>query len=221
MRFALYAGLVTFGLTVPTAARAAGPGFGGAGQLAITDDQPIGGLSVTAFGAVPEPPSSTSTASFEFGSLSDNGGSGTAFALSPAVDYFVINSLSIGVDGLIGVLNPAHGNSGSGTTITIFGIAPRVGYNLPITDSISWWPKVYFEYVTASSSNNGGSGNVSAIGLFAPFMFEPARHFLIGIGPNVSTQLGNNSTSGGMTTPLPKVTMFGIQATIGGWCLGQ
>jgi hypothetical protein len=119
------------------------------------------------------------------------------------------------------VLNPAHGNNGTGTSITIFGIAPRVGYNLPITNGISWWPKVFFEYVTFSESNNGPGGNASAIGLFAPFMFEPAQHFLIGIGPNVSTQLGNNVTQGNMSTGRPKETVLGLQATIGGWCLGD
>jgi hypothetical protein len=224
MRFAIFAGVVVVGLTVPAAARAAGGGFGGSGQLVITDDQPIGAVALVGLqplGLAPVSPTSTSTASFQFGSVSDNGGSGTAFALAPAIDYFVIDSLSLGIDGLIGVLNPAHGNRGPGTTITLFGIAPRVGYNIRITDGISWWPKVFFEYVTFSSSNNNGGGNASAIGLFAPFMFEPARHFLLGIGPNVSTQLGNNSTQGGMSTPNPKVTLFGVQATIGGWCLGD
>jgi hypothetical protein len=235
MQLPIFTGVVAAGVMVSSAVLAAGAAFGGAGQLVVSDDQPIGGGVVATSELGPLPPSSTSTVSFEYGTFSDNGGSGTAFGLSPAVDYFVINGLSIGGQGLVAVLNPAHGNSGSGETVTEFGIAPRVGYNLPITDMISFWPKVYFGYLTASASNsnNGVSGsggsNAAAIGIFAPFIFEPARHFILGIGPNFSTQLSNNQTSSATvmgvtrntTTAEPKATVFGLQATIGGWFLGD
>ncbi|HLK41102.1 MAG TPA: hypothetical protein VKU41_30335 [Polyangiaceae bacterium] len=225
-------------MSVPTTAWAGGGAFGGAGQLAITDDQPLGAI-VAGSPLAPTPPSSLSPASFEFGSVSDNGGSGTAFALAPSVDYFPINGLSVGASFVVGVLNPAVANGASGGTETIFGIVPRVGYDLPLSEFVSFWPKVYFGYVTYSVSGGSGpvsvsgGGNQSAIGLFAPFMFEPARHFLLGIGPSVSTQLGNNTTTqtstngtivngnGNTSVSNPKVTLFGLQATIGGWFLGD
>jgi hypothetical protein len=224
MRLNRFAGLVLGALAlaaVPSRARADESRFGGAGQLAITDDQPLGGVASTAL--TPVPPGSTSTASFQFATLSDNGGSGTAFAVAPAVDYFVIDHLSLGAFALAGFLSPAHGNSGSGLSETVFGIAPRVGYHVAITDTVSFWPKVYFGYVTVSASGGGvdGGDNATAVGLFAPFMFEPARHFLFGIGPNLSTQLSNNQTSGSASQSQPKSTQVGIQATIGGWCLGN
>jgi hypothetical protein len=146
----------------------------------------------------------------------------------PRPDYFVISNLSVGANVIFGVLNPAHGNSGSGITETIFGVAPRVGYAIALTDTVAFWPKVYFGYVTVSASgggngsNNPSSGqNATAIGIFAPFMFQPVAHFLLGIGPNFSTQLSNNQTSSGNSTSEPKVTQVGLQATIGGWFLGD
>jgi hypothetical protein len=207
-------------------ARAEGPKFGGGGQLVISDDQPLNAVAATG-NLTPTPPGTTSTVSFEFASVSDNGGSGTSFVISPAADYFVINSLSVGGDVLFGVLSPAHGNTGSGSTTTLFGILPRVGYNLPITDTISFWPKVYFGYATASASNNGGSSNFTAIGVYAPFLFHLVPHFFVGIGPNLSTQLSNNVTPATLpgvastTVSQPKVTELGIQATFGGWLLGD
>lgn len=226
MRVRILAGLVSVVLTIPASSWAAGAPFGGAGQLAVTDDQPIGGVVGATSFLAPTPAAEISTGSFEFATLSDNGGSGTAFALAPAADYFVINNLSLGASVLVGVLNPAHGSNNQGINETIFGIAPRVGYNLALSDFISFWPKVYFGYVTVSASGNGigntsSGSNATALGVFAPFMFEPARHFLFGIGPNASTQLSSNSTSGGNSTGQPKVTQIGVQITFGGWFLGD
>ena len=231
MRFAVLAGLVVASLAVPAVARAAGPAFGGAGQLAISDDQPLGGISGAAGAIVPNAPGSTSPASFQFATVSNNGGSGTQFSVAPAADYFVIQSLSVGGNILFGVFNPAQSGSGPSTTATVFGIAPRVGYNIPLTDMISFWPKVYFAYTTVNASSGGGSSgvNATAIGIFAPIMFVPAPHFFLGIGPDFSTQLSSNTTfsgsAGGVSasgsTSNSKITQVGIQATIGGWFLGD
>jgi hypothetical protein len=218
MRFVvLFAGLVVASLAVPTVARAAGPAFGGAGQLVVSDDQPLGSGALGSSGLVaPTPPASISSVSFEFGALSNSGGSGTEFALAPAADYFVIPNLSVGGNILFGILSPAHGSgaaSGPGTTYTLFGIAPRVGYNIPL--------KLYFGYTTLSGSGGGGGANAASLGIFAPIMFVPATHFVLGIGPNFSTQLSSNVTSGSTSASAAKLTQVGIQATIGGWFLGD
>ena len=105
-----------------------------------------------------------------------------------------------------------------GSTTTLYGIAPQVGYNLALTDSISFWPKVFFAYAGASVSNNGGSQSSGTIGLFAPFLFHVATHFYLGVGPDVSTQAFVNQSLGNMNTPNPtKITTFGAMATVGGW----
>jgi hypothetical protein len=169
MRFRLFSGLAASLLVASSTARAGGGAFGGAGQLVISDDQPLVGTAASA-PLTPAPPSSISAASFEFATVSDNGGSGTAFALSPSLDYFVINGLSLGLNFLVGVLNPAHPDNASSVNETIFGIAPRIGYNLPISDTVSFWPKVYFGYITYSASGSGpvsvsSGGDQTGIGL--------------------------------------------------------
>jgi len=224
MRTSVCVGVVLGAAMVSGSARADGTPFGGAGQLAITDDQPFGAV-VASSNITPMPPSALSTASFEFASVSDNGGTGTSFVLSPALDYFVIDNLSLGLNSVVGFLNPAHGTSSSGFSETILGIEPRIGYHLGITSFVSFWPKAYFGYVTASASPSGGGTsagqNAAAIGIFAPIVFEPARHFILGVGPNLSTQVANNTSSAGNSNAQPKVTLVGVQFTIGGWCLGD
>jgi hypothetical protein len=196
----------------------------------LSDDQPLGAVLTTSV-AAPANASGLSTASFEFATLSDNGGSGTAFGLAPAIDYFVTTGLSLGVNGLVEVINPAHSSNTTGGSATAFGVAPRVGYNLPLSDTVSFWPKLYFGYTTLSSSASGNGSNVSvgfndtSLGIFAPILFHPVPHFFIGIGPNFSTQLSNNATLSlaGMSQSQsqPKVTQIGLQATLGGWFLGN
>ncbi|HEY1691591.1 MAG TPA: hypothetical protein VGG39_05500 [Polyangiaceae bacterium] len=197
--------------------------FGSQGELVISDDQPIGLLTSFGTGLItPLPPGSTSTASFQFASVSGNNSSGTEFGLSPALDYFVIDSLSLGADLLVEILSPSHENPAPGTTSTnpggqdtLLGIAPRVGYDLRLSDAFTFWPKVYFAYATLSGP--GGGANSETLGVFAPFLWHPVPHFFLGLGPNFSTQLGNNLTGGGQSQGQPKVTQLGIQATLGGW----
>jgi hypothetical protein len=159
---------------------APGRAFGHRGQLAIQADLEL---------------------SFEGHSVSDNGGSSTDLIVQPAADYFVIDNLSVG--GLVGL--DVHSDNGTTTT---FSVAPRVGYDIVLTDSISFWPDVFLAYSHTSLPNDRDSAAVT-IGAFAPFLFHPVQHFFLGLGPNFSTDLSRDN--GG------KVTTYGIMSTIGGW----
>src|SRR5215207_8615624 len=64
-------------------------------------------------------------------SISGQDGSATALVLRPAVDYFVIDNLSIG--GFLGV----EYTSSPGGSSTVFAVGPRVGYNVPLSRSFS------------------------------------------------------------------------------------
>jgi hypothetical protein len=171
--------------------------FGKSGQLAISSD-----------------------ANLSFTSTSETGGgeSNTVLLLEPAADYFVIDGLSVG-----GFVLLEHESIGQGETT--WGIGPRVGYNLAITDKFSFWPKLGFSYtstsVTLATNGMGGtsSGTESAFALtiFAPFLFHPAPHFFVGLGPIFSTQLSNSESAGGVSVDGAKATTFGLAFTIGGW----
>jgi hypothetical protein len=195
-------------------ARAEPTGFGRQGVLDIAWDQPlVAGTSVatnTGLSLIEPGPMALTPVGFQYYSFSDNGGSGTAFSLAPAVDYFVIDNLSIGGQLMLGILNSSPPAPQQGRTTTLFGIAPQVGYDFILSDTITFWPKLFFAFAGASTSNNGGSFNSGTLGVFLPFLFHIAPHFYLGVGPDLGG--GGN----GNNRP-PKITTFGAMATVGGW----
>lgn len=203
-------------------ARAEGPtSFGKSGELAVSWDQPLvaGSLFATnaATNSILPLPTTLTALGFQYVSVSNNGGSYTAFSLAPAADYFVIDGLSIGAQVLLGIVSFSP-PMGQGSTTTLYGIAPQVGYNLTLTDSISFWPKVFFAFAGSSENNNGLSQSAGTIGAFAPFLFHIAQHVYAGVGPDVSTQVFVNQSDMNMNaTNPPKITTFGAMATFGGW----
>jgi hypothetical protein len=165
--------------------------FGGKGQLAISSDA---GLSI----------SNTS--------LSGVDGSTTTIVLRPAADYFVIDNLSVG--GFIGL---DYTTSEGGHT-TVFGIGPRVGYNIPFASMFSVWPKVGISFASTSqkfeAATDGGTtversttNSAVAVNLFVPVMFHPVEHFFIGFGPALDADLSGDN----------KATVVAGRLTLGGW----
>jgi hypothetical protein len=167
--------------------------FGSKGQLAISSDA---GISI----------SNTS--------ISDIDGSTTTLILRPAVDYFVIDYLSIG--GFLGL----QYDSTPGGSNTAISIGPRVGYNIPLSERLSLWPKVGFSFASTSQSQDDvelptggtveGDDETSTslqLNLFAPFMFHPVEHFFIGFGPAFDLDLTGDN----------KATTIAARLTLGGW----
>jgi len=175
--------------------------FGGPGTLAISSDMNLG---------------------FYGSSISNNGGSTWTFVLAPAVDYFIIQGLSLG--GQISYSH-THASTGGGTTgtggstsadVDAFGIGPRIGYNIPINDYLSFWPKVGL--IFSDLSTKGASGNTFDVQLYAPVLLHLAPHFFAGLGPGIQTDLTASASAGGVSAPNPpKTTSYGLYFTIGGW----
>jgi hypothetical protein len=157
-------------------------------------------------------------------SISNNGGSQFGFTLAPAADYFVIDNLSLGLEVLFGYATfsppspPAPLAAPPSTNVTMYGLTPRIGYNIPIGNSLSFWPKAFFEYAGYSIGGgvpgSGGYGNIQFFGAYAPILYHPVPHFYVGLGPNVLFELGE-STNGQSATD--KITSYGVFASIGGW----
>jgi hypothetical protein len=174
--------------------------FGGPGTLAISNDMNLG---------------------FYGSSISDNGGSSWTFTLAPAADYFVIQGLSLGAQVVYTHTNvsgpSAEGSTTSTTTNTdTFGIGPRVGYNIPINDLLSFWPKLALIYTDIAMT--GASGSTFDIQLYAPLLLHLAPHFFVGLGPKIQTDLTASANYAGTNVPNPpKTTSYGLYFTIGGW----
>ena len=181
---------------------AGGQRFGDQGQLAISNDANL---------------------SFIGTSTSNNGGSTWALTLQPALDYFVIPNLSVG-----GVVLFTHSESSSGgpnsetTSFNNYGIGARVGYNIGLGDSLSFWPKLGLLYVGGSTNPPNGQQGISStafdLQIYAPFLLHPVKHFFFGIGPFIQTDLTSSQSSGGVSNPNPsKQTSYGLMFDLGGW----
>jgi hypothetical protein len=174
--------------------------FGGPGTLAISNDMNLG---------------------FYGSSISEGGGSSWTFLLAPAADYFVIQGLSVG--GQISYRHD-HGSSGGtaqdaltgSTDVDTFGIGPRIGYNIPIGDLFSFWPKLAL--IFTDEATKGASGNSFDVQLYAPLLLHLAPHFFVGLGPQIQTDLAVSANVGGQPVKdPPKTTSYGLYFTIGGW----
>lgn len=182
------------GPVAPDVARNSPSGrFGGKSQIAVSSD-----------------------AGFSIGNTSVSGvdGSTTTLVLRPAVDYFVADYISIG--GFLG-LDYTSTPGGSNTT---FSIGPRVGYNVPLSERFSLWPKVGFSFASTSQDQsdtqlpdgqtvdtNDESNTSIQLNIFAPFMFHAVEHFFVGLGPAFDLDLSGDN----------KATTIAARLTLGGW----
>jgi hypothetical protein len=167
--------------------------FGEAGQKAISSDV---GMSI----------SNTSVSGVD--------GSSTVLVLRPALDIFVADSLSVG--GFVGV-EYASSPGGSSQSISI---GPRVGYDVFLSDRVSFWPKIGFAVARTNQTDDGATlpggvvvgeddeDNTSVqLNLFAPILFHPVQHFFLGLGPALDQDLTGEA----------KATVVAVRLTIGGW----
>lgn len=72
-------------------------------------------------------------------SSSNNGPSGFNLILEPAIDYFVIQNLSLGGFAIFDHSNGSTGGSPSGSSSSnAYGIGARIGYNIALGDALSF-----------------------------------------------------------------------------------
>jgi len=131
-------------------------------------------------------------------------GGGWQLQLSPALDYFLIQRLSVG-----GVLGYRYTSGGAGTGTNASGatrilVGGRVGFNIDINDRFSFWPLAGL-FLERTSANHASTTN-TWFGLFAPVLFHVAPHFFAGLGPSFELNLSG-----------PNGNQYGIDSIIGGW----
>jgi hypothetical protein len=163
--------------------------FGSVGQIAISDDLEMVATRV---------------------SIEGQSGSQTVIALKPALDFFPIPNLSIGGQLIIGYVS-----SGS-ISSTELGLLVRVGYNVPISDAVSIWPRLSIGYDHKSADQYGLSLDSVPIDIFVPIVVQLASHFFIGGGPWYRTTLLSQRES----FDEPRVSILGLRATVGGYFRG-
>jgi hypothetical protein len=153
---------------------------------------------------------------------------------SPGFDYFAVRGFSIGLDLEVGYSYEQALDVDRvlvETTSTSYGFGPRFGFNVPLGESVSFYPRLtvgidsqtqdrtypptsFNEPATKSSATLSGGYLV----LYAPLLFHPAPHFFLGAGPGVYSQFGTGKSSelsGGERTSL-----YG-SVIVGGWWGGK
>lgn len=128
--------------------------------------------------------------------------SSTTVMFAPSASYFVVPHLSVGLQVIVGYQSwdtkfTGPGSSSEHNAFTQLGVAPSVGYAVPISDQLAFWPQVAVQYrkglITGSGVINGnGNTDSSALAFKAtmPFVWSPATHFFVGLGPEASYWTG-------------------------------
>ena len=186
----------------PAAVAKAPPPFGARGQITVLGGSDIGVSSSSYDG---------SAAKYDY------------YNFSPEVDYFVARNVSLGLAvGLSYSDQRGYGADGSlvETQTKNVQVGPRVSVNIPLGRSFSFFPglTVGYEWIETSESLVSGQ-SLSIVGygvgfplthqsgpyisVYAPILFHPVSHFILGFGPEFFHEFG------GVTTP----ANIGAQAT--------
>lgn len=162
---------------------AGGGSFGNAGQLVISTD-----------------------ASANLGYSTEGSGAGFIF-LEPGADYFIKPNLSVGSGLQLRAL------FSEGDDLVGFGLNARIGYNIPLTDKVSVWPKGQVtlqlgDNVLPFAVQNFPTGADTTVILegYAPFLFHVTDHFYVGGGPRLAFGLGDDVE-----------VAFSVATTLGGY----
>lgn len=138
---------------------------------------------------------------------------GTNLGQNWALDYFVIDNLSVG-----GQIAYSTANDGDAKT---FSLAPRVGYNFAFSDDFSLWLQAGVTYASTTTSDDAGNDVTnSAFGVVvnAPILYHITNHFFLGIGPFINTELSNSSKpEEGDSFDNSKTTNVGLASLLGGY----
>lgn len=102
---------------------------------------------------------------------------GTSIDIAPELDYFVVPGLSVGGAALF------HWDSGGGTSA---GVVPQIGYDVTISDSWSFWPRLAVALIAGKPAS-------ASVEISAPFLVHPAQHFFFGFGPAVTIGFAGDS----------------------------
>jgi hypothetical protein len=129
----------------------------------------------------------------------------SSLLLAPAVDYFIAPQLSLG-----GQLMFFYGTNNAFDRTDI-GLRVRAGYNIPLRDMFSLYPRAGLGLINYNIDAAGPAGSASSTVLslffYAPFLFHPVPHFFIGLGPALDVGLTGDA----------KTTELGLLSTVGGW----
>lgn len=181
-RLILGAALVAAALASTTAWADDASSFGRAGTVVL--DDVVGGRLLAPGPAPGVVGVGFQTGWLSFGSL-ESGESKTRYVrLSPAVDVFVSDGASIGVQLGGGISRYEQiGTDMKGWDATFF---PRFGYAFDLADDVAVWPRIGAGVTVFDSPLQTRTGTVLRAALEAPFVFRLSRRIVFDIGPELA-----------------------------------
>jgi hypothetical protein len=143
-----------------------------------------------------------------------------------AFDWLPIQNLTLGGAAWLYADLLATDKSGSTTTnepkLTYWGIAPRVGYIIPMGDKLSFWPRAGIEYNSVSSSDGSLTVTAFAVDLEAMLVISPWNHFGFTIGPTADIPItGKQTVTSGSGTSSSQVDSSMLQIGLSAGMLGH
>lgn len=136
-------------------------------------------------------------------------------------DYFVIDGLTIGGSLVFDTLSVNGDNNVGDYDATLFALAPRIGYAFMFSDVAGFWPRGGFTFYHLSEDVQNSSETGFGFNLDFPFVFVPAEHTAILVGPAIDLGLiGDGSWDfgpGPNTDYKRQIIDFGIYAGLGIW----
>jgi hypothetical protein len=99
-----------------------------------------------------------------------------------------------------------------------FDLGARAGALVPLGSSTIWWPTVGLAYGLTSYLTRDSNVSVRTVTLVAsaPFLWQPARHLLVGVGPTYARDL-QSKTGPDADQQGPSLSGFGVHGLLGLW----
>jgi hypothetical protein len=146
------------------------------------------------------------------------------------IDNFVVDDVSVGFDAEAGYSDKkGYGATTlTETTSTAFSGGVRFGFNVPLGELFSWYPRLTLSLASTHSNTKPVSSfsgaplpppsSESSVGpatnLFAPLLVHPAPHFVVGFGPRLQHDFG---VARGGPYDGSQPTLLSGELVVGGW----
>jgi hypothetical protein len=122
------------------------------------------------------------------------------------IDFFVAQDISLG--GALGFFSANSHGDGTGVTVDGFIVSPRVGFNVPLSQSIVFWPKVGLTFLSV------GDNRVFGLSGEANFVFFPRPSWGFIVAPTLDlAPFGSADRNNAPSADLSSYS-FGVSAGI-------
>lgn len=140
--------------------------------------------------------------------------------VNPSAAYFVAPHVSVGV-GVAFEYGHYQFEWGQSHKTASLGVAPRVGYVVPLAERFHFYPELELG-LTRAWRFGDSHADLFDVKVSAPVLFEPASHFFIGAGPYLRQRWYRGRVPGefvlGADGDLESASLnWGITSTIGGY----